>query len=227
MRSVSWIGLFCLVAASACAKFPDQNAAAGTKRLTFTFTMDQAINPNFVYIVALRPSTDVNPTDQGPIPVIQPPWGNGFVAGNCTYFMLWNPSNSPAFGLYQFIDANLINYQLIGTPVVTQPVQSGDRGMRFDIDLSQLGGQTLSDTYKSIQINFLTMDRIPTGGAGSKTWDALGDNRLPSQINSPISIDLRTSGTYNNAFFLNLEPQGDTPDPTIDIIDFSVEVRLF
>src|SRR5688500_14526164 len=62
-----------------CAKFPAGSGGTGTARLIFEMEMDGAINPNFVYIVAMNPSTEDNPTTEGPIPVIAPPWGNGFV----------------------------------------------------------------------------------------------------------------------------------------------------
>ena len=70
------------------------------------------------------------------------------------------------------------------------------------------------------------MDTVPQGSAGSKKWDALGDGRLPSEINTPITISVRTGGTYNNTTFSNLEPRGDVIDPDLDIVDWQIEVRL-
>ena len=58
----------------------------------------------------------------------------------------------------------------------------------------------------------------------SKVWDALGDERIPSEINDYIVVNLQAPGIYNNARYGNIEPQGDCSDPALDIIDFSVQV---
>lgn len=199
-----------------------------TKRLTFTLTVSRQINPNYVYMVALRPSTDLNPTDQGPVPVIGPPWGNGFVAGNVTHFVSWDVTKNPHYILYQFADLNLINFFAFGVPInYIDPSPSG-RTLQFDLDLSQLASsEAQANTYQSLQVNFLTMDHIPAASepGGSKAWDALGDSRIPSQINDWVTIPLRTSGTYNNARAGNLEPTGDVADPDLDLSDWSVTVQ--
>src|SRR5579871_6077291 len=88
-----------------CAKYPTGSTGVTSKRVTFTMTVSGALNPNYVYIVALNPSTLLNPTTTGPIPVVAPPWGNGFVAGGCTYFVQWNPTQSPDYGIFQFTDS--------------------------------------------------------------------------------------------------------------------------
>src|SRR5437868_3579167 len=59
-----------------CAKLPAGGGIPTTKRVTFSSTMQSAINQNFVYIIPLRPSALSNPPDQGPVPVVAPPWGN-------------------------------------------------------------------------------------------------------------------------------------------------------
>lgn len=221
--------LACLTAIliGGCAKFPGGGGGAGSKRLIFKMTMDGPINPGFVYIVALNPSTLESPITQGPIPVIAPPWGNGFVAGGVTYFVRWDTAQSPHFLIYQFRDGQLIDYFERGVPVNYLEVGAGDKTIQFEIDLAQIASSTAeADTFQSVQVNFLTMDRVPQGTSGDKFWDALGDGRLPTEINEFVNIPLRTSGTYDNRRFQDLEPRGDAPDPALDIIDWSVEVRL-
>lgn len=216
-----------LITSSACVRHPADGGTPGTKRLIFSFTMEDPINQNFVYIVAMRPSESENPIDQGPIPVVQPPWGNGFVAGNVTHFVRWDPAAAPAFQIYR-MQSNLIDFFPIGTPVVVQDVRTGDRTMRFEVDLRQLASSDdEANRFQSIQVNFFTMDTVPRTEAQSKIWDALGDGRNVAEINSPITIPLRTSGVYDNRRFGDLEPQGDVADPSLDIVNFSVEVRLF
>ena len=85
-----------------CAKYPSSSTGATSKRVSFTMTISGALNPNYVYIVALNPSTQLNPTTTGPIPVVAAPWGNGFVAGGCTYFVEWIPAQSPDYGIFKF-----------------------------------------------------------------------------------------------------------------------------
>ena len=218
--------LLLCVTLSSCAKFPASTGLISAKRVTFTFTVDGQINPNYVYIVALRPSDLLNPIDQGPVPSIAPPWGNGFVAGNCTYFVRWDPTTSPAYTIYQFRDAQLTQYFPMGIPVTYTDVLTGGRTIQFDLDLSQIATSPAdADAYQSLQVNFLTMDRVPQGSTGNKVWEGLGDGNSPSQVNTWITIPLNTNGIYNNARYGNLEPKGDTPLPDIDIVDFSVSVR--
>lgn len=211
---------------SSCAMLPNNGTVTKTKRIVVTVTMSQAINQNFVYIFAFRPSTEVNPTTQGPIPVVASPWGNGFVAGNCTYFVRWDPFQSPRYLIYRFNDANLTSWYQTGVPVNYIDIGTDSKTFTFELDLTQLAlTQAEADTFKSLQLNVLTMDRIPQGTGGSKAWDALGDGRLPSSINDYITVDLRTTGIYNNTKYGQMEPVGDAPDPSLDIADFQVEVR--
>lgn len=226
------VGLFCslpflAIFATSCAKYPTGPSGQTTKLLIVSMTVSGQLNPNDVYIVAFRPSTLLNPIDSGPIPVIAPPWGNGFVAGNCTYFVRWNPNFTPQYTIYQFTDALLNNFVSTGVPVnTTNPPVNGSQ-INFSVDLSQLAGSVAQAlTYQSIQMNFLTMDRIPTGNSGTKNWDALGDARSLSGINTWITIPLTTTGTYNNARYGFLVPNSDVADadPALEISDFSVQV---
>lgn len=224
MKLLSMVALaLCLFG---CAKIPPGAGVAVTKRVTFSYTMVNPINQSFVYIVALRPSTLTNPTDQGPVPVVAPPWGNGFVAGNVNYFVKWDFTQPPQSQaqIFQFADANLINYFATGVPI-SFAVSPDGRTLTFRLDLAQIAPDlATANSYQSVQVNFLTMNTVPQGNSGSKTWDALGDGRIPSQINTWVTIPLRTSGTYNNTTLGFIEPTGDCPDPALDISDWSVQV---
>src|SRR5438309_1036021 len=132
-----------------CARFPGQGGQVVSTRLIFTMTVDGKIRSGqeqgsnglpYVYMVAIRISTDANPTDQGPIPVIGPPWGNGFVAGNVTHFMWWNPQQSPRYGVYKFRNTDLTEWFQIGVPVTYQDVPLGGKQIQFELDLAQLAG---------------------------------------------------------------------------------------
>ena len=210
-----------------CAKFPSTGGGAGATRLIFQMELDGAINPNFVYIVALNPSTEDNPTTEGPIPVIAPPWGNGFVEGGVTHFVRWDTSQSPHYLIFKFRDAQLIEFFETGVPINYLEVEPGGRIIRFEIELTQIAADlTEAQSFRTLQVNFLTMDNVPQGTGGDKSWDALGDGTLPGEINEWVNIPLRTSGVYDNRRFQDLEPVGDNPDPALDIKDWFVEVRL-
>jgi len=219
------IALATCVAASGCARYPESGGGAGGKRLIFTLKLAADVNPNYVYIIALNPSTEVNPTVQGPIPVIAPPWGNGFVAGTATHFVRWDSFQSPRYQLYAFQNAQLIEFVPIGVPIDYVEVTPGSRQLKFTLELSQFAGGNPPGDLKSLQVNFLTMNVVPQGSGGDKVWDALGDGRTPGGINEYIKIPLTGSGLYDNARFLNFEPNGDVVDPALDIVDWSIEVR--
>jgi hypothetical protein len=222
-----------------CAKSPVGGTTGGT-RLVFTMTVEGHIHGSeptetvpFVYIAALNFSTSSNPTTTGPIPVISPPWGNGFVAGNCMYFVKWDPSLPPnGYQIYQFApnDPTLISYNSIGAPVISQVVQPGGSTLQFSIDLSQLfpAGND-ANAQKTLQLNLLTMDRVPLpGDTGQKVWDALGDPRLPGGVNEFVNIPLNASKFYGPDYgsYLGSAGAGRVSDPDLDIVDWSVDVQI-
>lgn len=227
----------CAAIACGCAKFP---AGGETLNTHLIFRMKVAghikngpteTGSNYIYIVAVNPSLDLNPTTQGPVPVIAPPWGNGFVAGNATHFIRYDYVQPFPYSVYKFANQDMIAYGLTGTPVATvNPGPEGDT-LQFEVDLSQITPTGLQPAdLQSVQVNFLTMDRIPQGNdTGSKIWDGLGDSRNVSTVSFWVTIPLNTSRIYSNADLTppEQEPSGDLSpnDPDLDIIDWSVEVR--
>ncbi|ARU42340.1 hypothetical protein CCB80_14760 [Armatimonadetes bacterium Uphvl-Ar1] len=222
--------LFVLVG---CAKFPANPNIGNTKRLSFKLRVDGQLRTGqgvgqsglpYVYVIALNLSKDAVPTTTGPIPIVVP-GGNGIVDGNATHFILWNPLAQPQFQIFQFRNPTLNEYFQTGIPVTFIPTNEGDREIQFEIDLSQLVPVVEVPDFESVQINFLTMNNINTSGGG-RFWDALGDGLQPTQINSPLTVRLNSSQIYNNQNQVFQEPQGDTPDPDLDIVDWSVELRI-
>lgn len=225
------LGAALALVALGCAKFP---AGGSTQNVHLIFTMTVAGHIRdgtqagettpYIYMVAVNPSTDLFPTVVGPEPVVAQPWGNGFVAGNATHFIQYGLSQLSPYTVYQFITPDLLSYAPNGVPINTSTTTTT---LQFEIDMSQItptGGDP--SLFQSVQVNFLTMDRAPTGSySGSKFWDALGDGHDPNSVNDYVRIPLTSSRTYTNADFNDLEPQGDTVDPNLDIISWSVEVR--
>jgi hypothetical protein len=177
----------------------------------------------YVYIFALRLNEEPSPTTQGPLPVVTPS-GNGFVAGNCTHFILWDPLGSPQYTIWRFTDTALTNSVLVGTPVTSTFVSPGDKSLHAEVDLTQLVPAAQADLIQSIQVNFLTMNNRLTSGGG-RLWDALGDGRNIGDINRPFLFTTRSSLTYTNDNQGQPEPVGDSLDPDLDIRDWSIEVR--
>ncbi len=230
-RAVAALALALL--AVGCARFPDQGSSQFTKRLLFTVTVDGKIRTGreegslglpYIYIVALRLSTDPDPIDDGPLPVVVP-GGNGFVAGNATHYVLYNPLASPAYQIYQFRDASLNESFLTGTPINFVEPLLGERVLRFELDMAQLVARDQVDSIQSIQVNVLTMNNRDPQGSG-RLWDALGDGRDAGQVNTFLEFQTRQNRTFTNANQGNIEPTGDVADPDLDISDWSVELRL-
>lgn len=224
-----FIALVICVLALGCARFPSGGGGIFTKRLLFTIRLAGPVNPNFVYIVAINDADDITGQNGGPIPVIARPWGNGFVAGRATHFVRYDgflPNGG--YAVYKFTDLqNLLTYFQTGIPVNFVTPAPGDDTLFFEIDATQLRpdpNQALM--IRALQVNLLTMDRVPTdpNDPNPKFWDALGDSRLPGSINDFITIDTTTDRIYRNSD-LNIEPSGDTTDPGLDIVDWTIEIR--
>ncbi len=218
--------------ATSCAKFP---AVSGGQNIHLVFTMTVAghiqdgTQPGevpFIYMVAVNPSTDLFPTVTGPEPVVAAPWGNGFVAGNATAFIQYYLQQGAPFAVWTFTTPDLLQYAQSGN-VINSSGPNGGATIQFEIDISEVTPSgVLPANLQSIQVNFLTMDRAPTGSfSGSKTWDALGDSRDPNTVNDYVRIPLTSSRIWTNSDFQDLEPSGDCPNPNLDIVNWSVEVR--
>lgn len=218
---------------TSCARFP---AVGGGQNVHLVFTMtvaghiqDGSENGEapYIYMVAVNPSTDLFPTVTGPQPVIAPPWGNGFVAGNATHFIQYWLAQAAPYSVYKFTAPDLLQYGITGVPVSTSGPGPNGATIQFEIDISQITPTGVDPTtLQSVQVNFLTMDRAPTGSySGQKFWDALGNSQDPNSVNDYVRIPLTSSRVYSNADFQDLEPGNDCPNPNLDIVNWSVEVR--
>jgi len=230
------------LAALGCAKFPGTGAGANT-RIHVTMTVAGHIKPNYIYVVAFRWAKTDPPfdPDHGPIPIITSPWSNGIVAGRANVFVQWDSFKQPNYEVDRFTDPvpdnafpgntpYLTHYIATGVPI--NYVDPGDNGntIEFDLDLSQIAPSNAEiPQLRNLQINFLTMDRVPQGGdSGSKIWDALGTATSNFGVNDFITVSLDRNGTYSNSTLPlpNLEPIHDVPDPDLDIKDWSVQISL-
>lgn len=216
-----------------CAKYPDSGVAGRTKRLVMSMTMTGAVRTGlevggaglpYVYIFAIKLNKEPSPVTDGPFPIVTP-GGNGFVSGGCTHYVLWDPLRSPQYTLWRFTDASLSTYVQVGIPLSYTTIAPGAKSLSCEIDLSQLVPASEVDDYQSAQINLLTMNNTLTSGGG-RLWDALGSSSNPVEINRPQIVDLRRAVTYSNTTEGNIEPEGDAPDPDLDLSNWSIEVRI-
>ena len=227
------LGLGLLFLSASCAKFPSSQNNFITKRLVFTvkFAGDVHVTPvPYIYIIPLRLSTVSNPTDLGPIPVTSF-GGNGFVAGHCTHYIIYDPQATVnPYQIWRFSDDNLINRSQTGVAInILDPRNSGKPNtLQFEIDMSQLVATADVDTILSIQANILAMDKLALSNSGH-IWDALGDGRILSQDNTSFLFTLRNSRKFTNATTQVEPPDPDVRgnyDPALDIVDWTIDVRL-
>lgn len=234
--SICWTKLFqqaalffCIFGFFGCAKFPSSGISTGKTRVIFSMKVEGRINPSYVYVVAIRTSNQRYPTDNlGPLPVIQPPWGNGIVGGAATNYIIYTPMQTIPFDIYKFLNADLTKKKFIGYPIRFDQVSTDSKTLTFEVYLNQLADNSDIEAaaLKSLQVNFLTMNKIPTSNSDTKIWDALGDRSHLLTGQGWVNIPLDTSGLFNNQYFGNIVSAGNVSDPDLDIVDFAVEVIL-
>src|SRR5690348_7437619 len=75
--------LLLLFLPTGCARSPSNNESGGAgsgPQLIITMTVAHQIRPDYFYFVLFNNAGDAHGTN-GPIPVVAPPWGNGFAGG--------------------------------------------------------------------------------------------------------------------------------------------------
>lgn len=245
---------------ASCAKFPSGGDIAEFTKITFSFrvrgkintTLDEDPNIYYLYFMALRASTDRNPDPRfAPQPVVADNNPNGFVAGSPTHFVQFdsqNPNSAEPFVLYRFSKSsevpnpsdpnnpiNLASFarSIRGRIIDYQNLSENPNTLSFSVFANMLADNDAdAKLLQTLQVNFLTMNRLATGAGGTRIIDALGDTQSPLGINQYVTVDLTTDGTYSNTFgsYSNLEPQQDTlpagvQDPDLDIVDWSIRVE--
>ncbi|MCX7924409.1 MAG: hypothetical protein N2554_01210 [Fimbriimonadales bacterium] len=215
-----------LLSLSACARFPDTPDTGGVRRIVVEVQVAGRIRPDYHYFVLFNLSND--PTGQaGPVPVVAPPWGNGFAAGAFTHFMRFdNLQPVGGYALYRVVpNTNLSVFEYLGAPRFSEPVGAQSSRLRFEIDLTQfLPAPREAAQMQFIQLNIVATDRIPLdpNDLTPKVVDALGDSALG--VSQYLNIRIDQNRILRNAD-TNLEPRGDAPDPDLDIVDWRMEVR--
>jgi hypothetical protein len=181
--------------------------------------------------------------------------GSGANAGGFTDFVRFDnfqPGNN-GYSLYHVIgDPNRSAFVNEGSPVTTTRPDSNDprtgKQLQFQIDLSQLvtdsNGKPLpveqavaaARSIRFLQMNIVATDIIPTDLATpvNKQLDSLGETRTPTGQSTFVVLDVSQNRIYRNSDYVgqfSFEPSDNdvfgstSPDPSLDLVDWSVEVR--
>jgi hypothetical protein len=238
-------GVFCL---PGCAKAPSGVTGTSGTQLIVSMTVSGKIRSDYYYFVLFNPIT-TPAASTGPVPVVAPPWGNGFAAGAFTAYLRYDGSQPYSnYGIYTVVaGSNLLQSQGPGAPTQYTPVQQ-DPGtgqltgntIQFQIPLSQIAatsGLTVSQ-IQYVQVNFVATNRIPVNPTDTtpKLFDALGDPRTSGGLNDPVTLAVTQAGLFQNSNQITPESSGDVgefvngsfqsnEDPDLDITNWTIEVR--
>lgn len=234
VRAATAVGGVGILGTTACARSP-KNAAAGI-RLVVALRFNGTINDTYHYIFLIRNANDQY-GENGPIPVIEPPYGNGFATGvnsataGFTDFVEYSRSQAQStlsgYAVYHLPggitgDPNRGVFVSRGEPdSATSP--AGGSVLRFELGLDRLTPDTSSGevdpnngaTPRYLQVNVVATTTIPANPDivdNSKYVDAFGDRtHLGSGF---ITIDSAQTGRiYQSSSAASdplYEPQGDT-----------------
>jgi hypothetical protein len=199
-----------------CARMPSTpgNPGAPTQQLIVHFTLAAPVDPAFYYFIAI--DTNGNPND-GPVPIVANP--SAPIPATGVPLIISNSTLPPPFYLqyHQGAFFEYKNLQFIGPPYYGALSQDG-RTIGVIMDLTQI-----TTTVTEIELNIITADRLlpPESQFIELNYDGLGRNG-----NAYVIIPINVNGMYDNAGAISPEGEGDTSIPALDIIDWSVEVRL-
>jgi hypothetical protein len=190
-----------------CAKSPGNSGSTSPvsgPQLLVSMTVAGRINPSYYYYILFNTSNTAT-SSVGPVPVVAPPYGNGFAAGAFTNYVEYNGSglDGTGFGFYT-ISADLLTPKPLGTGQLIQKQVSGGT-LTFQIPLAYLATQNITvDQIQSLQINFVATNVAPVVGqtlAVPKFFDALYP---PTETTSYVNIVTRgISGSLQPGIYRN------------------------
>lgn len=216
-------GLLCLLLLSqlsGCARTPEGLTARRENQLLVEIEFADVIDPgSFQYFFAIGTDPAASP---GPVPVVAPPWGNGWGAGNIDYVVRLFNLSPTAPTLFRVVGENLLNYEEFNEALLSSvPLGPTSQTLSFSLDLNLLRKPdgTLPDT---LRFNIIATDVVPYNSTNPvrKQVDFLGSG------GDALEINVRENGrTYQNRDSLTPEPGGDVLIPSIDITDWRIEVQ--
>ena len=241
-----------------CAKSPSGGITSPTSgpQLLITMTVAGSINAAYYYFVLFNVNDTPNANNSGPtgpVPVVAPPYVNGFAAGAFTNYVEYNQGvpGGTGFGFYN-IDAALRQPGYLGSSGYLVSSQVSGNTLSFQLPLGFLVTSTVTvDQIQTLQINFVATNAVQVVGndfSMPKYFDAL---YTPDQSgNSFVNIFVRNTagGPVQQLNYLNsdrnIEAGGDVAQnvngvPVIvsgvqngvtiadlDITDFTIRLNL-
>jgi hypothetical protein len=233
--------------AGSCARTPAVTAAGNKTFLIVNMTVRGQIQPSDAtvpyYYFCLINLTD-NQNDAGPVPILNPPWGNGFAAdkqppggqGFVGFVRYDRFQGQGGYGLYgvpkdatgTFIRAATVpqaGFVPLGQPDSYRTPQQGESLLTFQVDLNRLKKNPLDATEalpQYVQINLLTTDKLPQGADDvPKAWDAFGNSRTGT-LSTYVTLQ-----TTVNRILRNSDLQPDDPLSPGEPTDIDVKDRQF
>ncbi len=251
MRSISVrrVVMSCAAALSvfsvSCARSP--GGTAGGVRLVVNLAFNGPVNDSYQYFFLMRNAADET-GQNGPIPVVVPPYLNGFATGSNTasaaftdfveYSRVQRQATSSGYALYHLPggisgDPNRNIFLGRGEPDLASAPAGGNQ-LRFELDISRLQPEPSEPDPNAgarpryIQINVVATTTTPINPATidpDKVVDAFGEQRIGSgSFNLFLTIDAAQIGrvyqSVTNAGDPNYEPEHDSyPDDRDPAID--------
>jgi hypothetical protein len=229
-RSVGLGTLLVLIAGLwGCAKSPPGGVSGiVSNRLVFNWIVQGFVRDQFYYYVAID---DDENSSTGPIPVIGPPFGNGWGTGSFTLSVEYHAGQYRLLRHVKNPDGTLSAGTVVPTGLINAvpPRQLGGDEFRFELDINQLIAQGFLRDARTLDINFIITDQINVNpNAGFKTFDGLGRTG-----NVYVTIPFQVNGTFDNGTTgAEAEDIQDVVNcfqidgcPDLDIADWSIEVQ--
>src|SRR5439155_8613529 len=138
--------------ATGCARTPGGAVGQPPRQLILQMTVDGIITPDNFYYMAL----DFSGNDaSGPVPIIGPPWGNGWGSGSITHYVRIRGNQAEVYRIRP--GTNLLESDFLGRPFdFRPPVNSGT--VTVTLDLDTLVAPTSGITF--FNVNYITTDRV-------------------------------------------------------------------
>ncbi len=199
-----------------CARSPAGGFSPGPRRqLVVTVVLAERVRAAYNYFIAIDTNGDLA---DGPVPLIAtpstpiPPTGFPIVISDSDVppsFIVW--LNLGIFRQYR-------NQILIGPPFMGQ-VSADGKTITVTLDLDQV-----STTATSLDMNLITTDSLipPEDPLRPINYDGLG----PSGNSYLAGIPVGQSARFTNDSSAVPETEGDAPAPELDIVDWTIEVKI-
>jgi hypothetical protein len=223
---LSVVNLAVALLVSGCARTPAGAVRAPARQLVLDLTVAGRIQPNLQYYLALDLGPDPN---TGPLPVVGPPWGNGWGTGSITHYVVIRGGQALVFRFRP--GTNLLATEPLGRPFDFRPPTPAAPGrVIVTLDLDTL--VTPATEVPTFTYNIIATDMTPLDPQfpGPKLVDAFG--RSGNQFVTLSALQNRVFA--NDDLSPPVEPPDDVfrapdltaaPVPDLDIVDWRVEIR--